>query len=246
MQVVQKLDNSPKIQLVVPVYNEGDNVRTLHDSLLSENIEFHSLKFVYDIDEDTTLPVISELQEVDSRLFAEKNTIGRGVVNALRHGFENSRSGPVLVLMGDNSDKLSIIPEMIKYWERGAAIVSPSRYMEGGEQIGGGLIKSSMSRFAGWSLALFGFPTCDPTNNFKLYDGDWLAAQEIESVGGFEVAIELCCKAYEQRKKIVEIPTIWKDRTDGESNFKLFAWLPHYLKWYFRIWKGLLAHRHVA
>jgi hypothetical protein len=141
--------------------------------------------------------------------------------------------------MGDNSDKLSIIPDMVTLWERGAVIVSPSRYMRGGEQHGGGFLKSLMSRTAGTSLKLFGFPTADATNNFKLYDGDWLRAQTIESTGGFELAIELCAKAFEQNKRIDELPTVWRDRTLGESRFKLMAWTPKYLRWYLRILKTL-------
>ena len=144
--------------------------------------------------------------------------------------------------MADNSDKLSLIPEMISEWKRGATVVCPSRYMKGGKQHGGGIIKSSLSRTAGISLKLLGFPTADATNNFKLYDGDWIREQTIESVAGFEVALELCYKAYRDRKKIVELPTVWTDRTIGESRFRLMKWLPHYLRWYF-LTAGLLLRR---
>jgi len=231
------------VQVLVPVYNEGENVRTLYSTLLKEGIEFDRLSFVYDFDEDSTLPVIFELQKEDSRIIAEKNTIDRGVINALKHGFSKSEPGPVLVLMGDNSDKLSIIPEMIRLWSQGAVVVSPSRYMPGGEQQGGGLIKSNLSRLAGKSLALVGFPTSDPTNNFKLYDGQWLASQRIDSTGGFEVALELSCKAFEQRQQIHHIPTSWFDRTEGESNFKLLEWIPQYLKWYLRAVRAVFTRK---
>jgi hypothetical protein len=55
---------------------------------------------------------------------------------------------------------------------------------------------------------------------------------EIESKGGFEIGMEITVKAYIAGYKITEVPTTWNDRTDGESNFKLWAWLPHYLHWY--------------
>ena len=145
-----------------------------------------------------------------------------------------------MCIRDSNSDKLSIIPEMIRLWEEGAVIVSPSRYMPGGEQHGGGIIKSSLSRLAGMSLNKLGFPTSDPTNNFKLYDGRWLKSQKIESIGGFEVALELCTKAQEQKQPIKELPTVWTDRTEGQSNFKIVEWLPHYLKWYLRALKNLV------
>ncbi len=223
------------IQIVVPIYNEGENVLRLHRELGESGVAYDSLKFVYDFDGDTTLPFIAQLSATDPRVKADKNCYGRGVVNALRWGFAHAEDGPVVVVMGDNSDKLSIIPEMIELWKKGAAIVSPSRYMRGGEQHGGGVIKSGMSRTAGKSLKLFGFPTADATNNFKLYDGAWLRAQKIESIGGFEIALELCFKAYRDKRRIVELPTVWRDRTMGESRFKIFAWTPKYLRWYFKI-----------
>jgi len=222
------------VQIVVPIYNEGENARILCKALADAGVTFDSLKFVYDLDQDITLPIIAELNSSDSRIIAEKNEYGPGVVKALSWGFSHATEGPVLVVMGDNSDKLDIIPQMIKLWQDGATIVSPSRYMRGGKQYGGGLVKSTLSRIAGVSLKLCGFPTADPTNNFKLYDGVWLRQQQIESVGGFEIALELCYKAYRDKLKIVELPTEWRDRTMGESRFKLGKWLPKYLRWYFK------------
>lgn len=234
-----------QIQILVPVYNEGENVLELYQGLKQDGVPYDSLNFVYDMDEDTTLPFIQRMREGDERVAALKNEIGPGVVNALQYAFSRSANGPVIVLMGDNSDKLSIVPEMIELWKGGATIVSPSRYMKGGEQHGGGIIKAGLSRLAGTSLKLLGFPTADPTNNFKLYDGAWLREQKIESEGGFEIALELCTKAFEQRKSIVELPTVWRDRTMGESRFKLMKWLPHYLRWYFKC-IGLLVKRPFA
>lgn len=228
------------IQLLVPIYNEGENVRILYSSLISEGVPFDVLTFVYDFDEDITLPIIEELRVLDGRVRADKNLYGKGVINALRWGFAHAARGPVIVIMGDNSDKLSIVPEMLELWRNGSTIVSPSRYMRGGKQFGGGFVKSLLSRCAGVSLKVLGFPTADATNNFKLYDGSWLRQQTIESDGGFEVAIELCCKAFRTGKKITELPTEWRDRTMGESRFKLMKWLPRYLRWYFSILRDLM------
>ena len=75
-------------------------------------------------------------------------------------------------------------------------------------------------------------PTHDATSNFKLYSRRFLDAVRIESTAGFELALELTVKATLQRRRIAEIPTTWRDRTAGQSNFKLRQWLPHYLHWY--------------
>lgn len=227
------LAQEKRVQVVVPIYNEGENVRILYDKLCGEKIPFDSLTFIYDFDEESALPYIERMQRDDSRVRMEKNEFGRGVVNAFRWGFSRCVAGPVLVLMGDNSDKLSIIPEMIRLWEDGATIVCPSRYMPGGKQHGGPVLKTFLSRTAGKVLKWYGFPTADATNNFKLYDGQWLLKQRIESVGGFEIALELCFKAYADGNRIEELPTEWWDRTMGESRFRLWSWIPRYLKWYF-------------
>jgi len=115
--------------------------------------------------------------------------------------------------MGDSSDSLEIIPAILKFHEESSTLVSPSRYMPGEVQIGGELLKKTLSMLAGKSLNILGLLTSDTTNNFKLYDGAWLRSPNIESVGGFEVALELCYKSFSQGKKITQLPKTWRDRT---------------------------------
>jgi dolichol-phosphate mannosyltransferase len=220
------------VQLMAPVYNEGPQIMTLYEGLIANEVPFDMLTFVYDFDGDTTIPYIKELSERDSRVRGEKNNFGKGVVHALSWGFSRAVHGPFIVVMADNSDKLSVIPEVITLWKEGCTVVAPSRYMKGGKQHGGPVFKKFLSGLSGRVLKISGFPTCDPTNNFKLYDGSWVSSQKIESTGGFEIALELTSKAFSQGLKIREVPTEWWDRTEGESNFKLWSWMPKYLRWY--------------
>jgi hypothetical protein len=60
-----------------------------------------------------------------------------------------------------------------------------------------------------------------------------LAGIEIESRGGFAYSLEITAKAYAAGHKITELPSTWRDRSAGQSRFRLGAWLPHYLRWYF-------------
>lgn len=228
-------EGMPLVQIAVPIYNEGENVKILYQTLQAAYPGFDRLSFVYDRDDETALPYLRDIAGRDPRVKAEKNGYSRGVLNALRWAFRQAAPGPLIVVMGDNSDKLSIIDEMVALWKDGATIVSPSRYMPGGKQHGGPPLKSFLSGTSGRAIKLFGFPTADPTNNFKLYDGEWIRSQSIESTGGFEVAIELCYKAYREGKAIVELPTEWFDRQLGKSNFKLWSWIPRYLYWWFKI-----------
>jgi len=63
----------------------------------------------------------------------------------------------------------------------------------------------------------------------------------IESTAGFELALELSVKATLTRRRLAEVPTTWRDRTSGKSNFKLRKWLPNYLHWYFAAFRGRLS-----
>ena len=106
--------------------------------------------------------------------------------------------------------------------------------MKGGQQIGGPWLKKLMSRTAGVTLCRFaGLPTHDPTNSFKAYSKSFLDRTPIESTAGFCLGLELTVKAHLAGGVVREVPATWTDRTAGESRFRLWKWLPHYLKWYF-------------
>lgn len=235
--------DSGSVQIIVPVRNEGDGVRRLHAALAGAGAAFDVLRFVYDSDDDSTLPHIRDLRAGDARVEALRNDTGPGVVNALRHAFARCQPGPVIVLMGDSSDDLSNLPAMVRAWRLGATIVCPSRHMPGGRLEGGPWLKRRLSRLAGRSLFRLGLPVSDPTNNHKLYDGAWLAGTRIESRRGFEVALELCYRALREGRVLVEMPSVWRERTAGRSRFRLLRWLPGYLRWYLRTAAHLIRRR---
>ena len=58
---------------------------------------------------------------------------------------------------------------------------------------------------------------------------------QIESGKGFTLSLELTAKAHRLGYKITEIPTTWKERNKGRSRFRLFSFIPPYLKWFFYI-----------
>jgi glycosyltransferase involved in cell wall biosynthesis len=222
-----------ELSVVLPVYNEGEAVEPVLRALSAGIQTSHELVVVYDFDGDTTVPVLARLAAEIPGLRGLRNDLGRGVLNAMKAGIAGT-SGPfVLISMADGSDEPHVVDPMIALARQGADVVSASRYMKGGHQVGGPPLKRLMSRAAGLSLHWFaGVPTHDPTNNFKLYQRSFLEATPIESTAGFELALELTVKATIAGRPIAEVPTTWRDRTAGQSNFKLRKWLPHYLHWY--------------
>jgi glycosyltransferase involved in cell wall biosynthesis len=224
---------SPELSIVLPVYNEGEAVEPVLRGLAAGVTTPHELVVVYDFDGDTTVPVIERLAEQIPGLRGLRNDLGRGVLNAMKTGMAGTGTPYVLISMADGSDEPQIVDTMVALARDGADVVAASRYMRGGRQIGGPQLKRLMSRTAGLTLHWFaGVPTHDPTNNFKLYSRRFLESVTIESAAGFELALELTVKATVAGRRIAEVPTTWRDRTSGQSNFKLRKWLPHYLRWY--------------
>jgi len=220
------------LSLIVPVYNEADNFPALVRDVERHVSPPFTLYTVYDFDADTTVPVARDLATTRPWLRLIRNQ-GKGVVGALRTGFRVVGSGPALVVMADLSDDLTGVPRMLSLYRSGAQVVCPSRYSPGGRQLGGPWLKKTISRLAGISLNVFvRFPTRDATNNFRLYDASLVNEMGIESVGGFELALELTAKAFRRGERIAEVPTTWRDRVAGVSRFQFRKWLPRYAYWY--------------
>ena len=227
---------TPALSIVVPVYNEGENAAaTLRGIVEQTRTRPLEVLVVHDFDEDTTVPVVQRLQREMPELRLYRNQLGRGVLNAIKAGLGAAAAPYVLVTMGDASDEPRDIDAMYALAAGGADVVAGSRYMPGGRQIGGPLLKRTLSRTAGLSLHwVGGLPVHDATSNFRLYSRRLLDRVTIESTGGFELGIELTVKAYLLGMKLAEVPTTWRDRTAGTSRFKLWQWLPRYLHWYWR------------
>ena len=235
---------SPELSIVLPVYNEGEHVAPVLRGLSAGVRTPHELVVVYDFDEDTTVPVVARLVAEIPGLRAIRNDLGRGVLNAMKAGVAATTAPYVLISMADGSDEPASVDPMMDLARDGADIVAGSRYMRGGRQLGGPLLKRLMSRAAGLSLHWFaGVATHDATSNFKLYSRRFLDSVTIESNAGFELALELTVKATLAGRPVAEVPTTWRDRTAGTSNFKLRKWLPHYLHWYRLAFVGRYARR---
>jgi len=232
------------LSIVMPVFKEGEAVEPVLRAMTTSVSTPHRILVVYDFDEDPTVPVVERLAIEYPTISGLRNDLGRGVLNAMKAGIAASTGDYVLISMSDGSDEPHVVDSMVGLAIGGADVVAASRYMRGGHQVGGPPLKRFMSRMAGLTLHWFaGVPTHDPTNNFKLYSRRFLESVTIESTAGFELALELTVKATLAGLTIAEVPTTWRDRTAGESNFKLRKWLPHYLHWYWMAFRGRLTRR---
>lgn len=225
---------APRVSVVVIAFNEGEHIVAHLDRILDAVTLECEVLVVYDSPDDSTVGPVAQYAEKDPRVIPTLNEYGPGPAKAIRYGIDHARSGVVVVTMADGCDDPSQIDQLTRLVERGIVVAAASRYMRGGRQIGAPLLKSALSRGAGLSLYyLARVGTHDATNSFKAYSADFVQNVGIESDSGFEVGIELVAKARRRRLPVAEVPTIWLERSYGRSSFRLSAWIPKYLHWYF-------------
>jgi dolichol-phosphate mannosyltransferase len=225
---------APRVSVVIPVYNEGESIVRCLDRILREVLLPAEVLVVHDMPEDTTVPYAKQVARTDPRVRTVLNTYGRGPANAIRFGIDTAAAPVAVVTMADGSDDPRQIDDLARLVDRGVVVAAASRYMPGGQQVGGPRFKRMMSRWAGRTLHWFArVGTRDATNSFKAYDTDFVRTVGIESRTGFEIGLELTAKANRLRLPVAELPTIWLDRQLGESRFDLGRFMPSYLKWYF-------------
>lgn len=224
---------SPRISIIVPVFNEGQEITLFLDHIFESVTMPCEVLAVYDTRADTTREHLEEYARTEPRLVPTLNTYGKGPANAIRYGMDHADAEIIVVTMSDGSDDPQQIDDLARLVERGVVIAAASRYAKSGQQVGGPVVKRVLSRLAGLSLYWFArVGTHDATNSFKAYNRDFIRKVGMESDTGFEVGLELVAKARRYRQPVAELPTIWLDRTTGQSNFQVWSWLPRYLRWY--------------
>jgi dolichol-phosphate mannosyltransferase len=225
--------SDPRVSIVIPAYNEGEEIVKCLDRVTASLTLPCEVLVVYDRPDDSTAAPALRYSESDQRVRPLLNDIGPGPAAAILSGVQHARAPVVVVTMADGSDQPSQIEELTRLVEGGAVVAAASRYMRGGRQIGGPRMKGLISRTAGRSLFLLArVGTHDPTNSFKAYSKAFVEAVGVDSDAGFEMGIEMVAKAKRRGDRVAEIPTVWLDRTSGQSNFKVREWIPRYLHWY--------------
>ena len=223
--------NLIKLDIIIPVYNENENIIKLLKLLDDEiNCSFRIL-ICYDDESDKTLKYLKNTNIIKKEIVLVKNP-KTGPNSAIIQGINSSKAEIILVYMADDFENVKLINEMITLIENGNELVIPSRFIPGGKMIGAVKIKEIVTRVG--SLLIYylaGIPFKDCTNAFKMFSSSLREKIDFNSTVGFTFALELTAKSYFLRAKIVEIPSIWIEIKNRKSNFKILKWIPYYIYW---------------
>jgi len=228
-----------ELDIVVPVYNEGENIVSVLRSLADHVRATFRTLIVYDHDSDDTLPAIAAAEPIlrsDGRaleIVRVKNR-GEGAFGAVITGFEDSTAPHVLVFPADDDYNAPRIDDMLGLAHRGAEIVAASRLIPGGCMEGCPWLKGTLLRSSAFALYhLARVPIHDPSNGLRLFSRRVLGSIPIESTEGFTYSIELLVKAHRLGWPVAELPFAWYERKAGQSRFRVLKWAPAYLRWFF-------------
>lgn len=222
-----------KKSLVIPCKDEGKEFSKILQSFKSSVSNNTEIIIVLDSINDATYETILPFLTDNIRIVISSSS---GPAAAVKAGINDATGQYICIAMGDGSDEPRDVEKLFSLLENGADLAAGSRYMKDGKYIGKKNFKWFLSRLAGFILYyFFRVGTKDSTNMFKAYSKNFLQKVSIESNNGFTLGLEMVIKAKLYKLNVKEIPTIWTDRTFGNSKFNLKKYLPSYLFWVIRL-----------
>ena len=229
------------LSILLPVRNEGINLRIMLKILRAVLEEPHEVLVVYDSTTDTSISIIEEIKKSYPELRGVHNTLGRGVVNAIRAGVAVSAGDIILIFAADEVGPVLAIEDMISLIRDGCEFVSCTRYAHGGRRLGGSVLGGILSRCANWLFhRLCRSPFSDATTGIKMFRKEIFSRLNLESRPvGWAVAFEMAIKAQHAGLRLGEVPIVSIDRLyGGESTFRIGPWVAEYSRWF---WWGAQA-----
>ena len=213
-----------KTIVVIPTYDEKDNVRRMAKAILdlersTLNLE---LLFVDDNSPDGTGDVIEEMMKSEPRIHClhreKKEGLGRAYVAGFKKAIE--RGADFIIQMDcDFSHDPNDIPRLIEAM-KDADLVIGSRYVKGGDTPGWPFKRRLISRAGGIFIrTVTGMPLRDPTGGFKCWRVSTLKKIDFETVGskGYSFQLEMNHRTWKAGSVIREIPIVFTDRVAGYS-----------------------------
>jgi dolichol-phosphate mannosyltransferase len=211
--------------LVLPTYNEAENVAAIVDAALAALAETgpHHILIVDDNSPDGTGRIADDLaarhEQVDVLHRAGKEGLGRAYIAGFQHALERGAER-VMEMDSDFSHDPRDIPRLVHEARHGADLVLGSRYVQGGGVENWGLGRRLVSRGGClYAQAVLHVPVRDLTGGFKCFNRRVLESIGIEEMhaDGYGFQIELTYRTLKAGFHVREVPIVFRERRAGES-----------------------------
>jgi dolichol-phosphate mannosyltransferase len=212
----------PQSLIVVPTYNERENVREVAERFLAA-LPGTELLFVDDNSPDGTGAILDELAAADPRIHVmhRAGKLGLGTAYVEGFGWGLARGFDYLFEMdADGSHDPKYLPTMLALAEDGADVVIGSRYVPGGGTENWGVGRKLISRGGGvYARAVLGIDIRDVTAGFMCWRRAALEAIDLSTItsNGYSFQIEMKYRAHKKGLRLVETPIVFADRRVGQS-----------------------------
>ena len=225
-----------KTLVIVPTYNEKENIAAIVPAILAQNLGVEIL-VVDDNSPDGTAAVVRDMQQKFTQLHLlsrpGKQGLGKAYIAGFRwgldHGFE-----AVVEMDADFSHRPEDLGPLLKKLETHDFAVG-SRYVAGGATVNWGLMRKIISRGGGiYARFILGYPLRDWTGGFNAWKKQVLIGIDLASVvsEGYSFQIELKYKALKKGFKGAESPIIFEDRRVGQSKMSMRI----VIEAFYRVW----------
>ncbi len=214
---------STKSLIIIPTYNESENVLDIIAAVLELDNRFHVL-IVDDNSPDGTAALVSQAQQSEPRIHLLKRAGKLGLGTAYLEGFSYGLKNGFEYLFEMDADFSHNPKDLLRLHEaceiNHADLAIGSRYVSGGGLKDWTFDRILLSRMASlYVRAITGMPIMDSTAGFKCYSAALLSKFDFNKITckGYAFQIEMKYAAFLNGAKIVEVPIIFKDREKGQS-----------------------------
>ncbi len=211
-----------KTLIIIPTYNEIENLTPITDAVLGITPETVHVLVVDDGSPDGTGKMADELAKKNPRLHVlhrkEKQGLGPAYIAGFRWGFQNGFD-QLVEMDADFSHHPRFLPKMLELLNQHDYVLG-SRNVEGGGTVNWGILRKIISRGgSAYARMILGVPVRDFTGGFNGWNRKVLEGINLDTMesGGYSFQIELKYRAYRKGFRYVEFPIIFEDRRVGKS-----------------------------
>jgi dolichol-phosphate mannosyltransferase len=212
----------PDVWVILPTYNEAENLERIVSAVLEQLPASRRILIVDDNSPDGTGEIADGLAEGDESIEVLHRERKEGLGPAYLAGFRVALAGGaqrIIEMDADFSHDPSYLPALIGATER-ADLAIGSRYVPGGGITDWGAVRRFISRGgSAYARVALGLPVKDLTGGFKCFRRIVLETINLDTIEarGYAFQVETTYRALKAGFRVVEVPIVFKDRTDGTS-----------------------------